>query len=184
MPINVKCSNPACGQTLRAKDEHAGRQGKYPACGSIMAIPLSENTTVVRDDNMMRYLGKTEPTAPTGQSRIIEDYDIRVCPFCAETIKAAAIKCRFCGSILESTQLPNVTPIATNLSSIKGSFICPNPKCSYVGEPSREPKGSSMMALLLLCLGLIPGLLYCVFASGYRYKCPKCGLVLRTDIVR
>ena len=115
---------------------------------------------------------------------ITEDDGTRVCPFCAETIKAAAIKCRFCGSMLESTQLPNPTPEATGLSSEKGSFICPNPKCSYVGEASREPKGSWGAALLLLLLGLIPGLLYCVFASGYRYTCPRCGLVLRTDVVR
>lgn len=30
----------------------------------------------------------------------INQDDVRNCPFCAETIKAAAIKCRFCGSNL------------------------------------------------------------------------------------
>ena len=38
---------------------------------------------------------------------------LRACPQCAETIKAAAQKCRHCGSRVEPLQAQNVTP-ATN----------------------------------------------------------------------
>ena len=31
----------------------------------------------------------------------VDEGDTRTCPFCAETIKSAAIKCRFCGSAIE-----------------------------------------------------------------------------------
>lgn len=39
MPIKAKCPNPDCGKVLTAKDEHAGKKAKCPACGGIVQFP-------------------------------------------------------------------------------------------------------------------------------------------------
>lgn len=42
-----------------------------------------------------------------GRERNLPDYpDEKICPFCAETIKFAAMKCKHCGSTLEPTATP------------------------------------------------------------------------------
>lgn len=102
MSITVTCPNPDCGRTIRAKDDYAGRQVKCPACGRVVAIPYSPR--IVQDDDVPGFLGETAPsaTAPARERRA--DDETKVCPFCAETIKAAALKCKHCGSMLTDTQ--------------------------------------------------------------------------------
>lgn len=60
-------------------------------------------------------------------------------------------------------------------------MICPNPNCGYQGQPNREPRGNRAVLLVLLFLCVLPGALYALLASGYRYKCPKCGLQVAAD---
>ena len=60
-------------------------------------------------------------------------------------------------------------------------MICPNPNCGYRGKPKRKARGSVLVGLLLLCFFLLPGILYFIFKSGYRYSCPKCGLQIAAD---
>jgi hypothetical protein len=56
MPISLKCS---CGQSLRAKDELAGKKAKCPACGSIQNVPEPEYE-LVEDEEVF----DVEPVEP------------------------------------------------------------------------------------------------------------------------
>jgi hypothetical protein len=60
-------------------------------------------------------------------------------------------------------------------------IICPNPNCGYKGWPLRRARGSIIVGLCLLCFFLLPGVLYFMLKSGYRYLCPNCGLQIATD---
>lgn len=62
-----------------------------------------------------------------------------------------------------------------------GDIICPNGNCGYTGAAQRRARGSIVVGLLLCCCFLLPGILYFMFMSGYRYYCPKCGIQLGND---
>jgi hypothetical protein len=59
---------------------------------------------------------------------------------------------------------------------VNNHIICSNVNCGYKGEAKKSSKGSILIALFLLCLFIIPGVLYLIFCSGSRYYCPKCSL--------
>jgi len=61
------------------------------------------------------------------------------------------------------------------------TIICPNPNCGYKGQPRRQTRGSVIVGLFLCCLFLLPGILYFMFKSGYRYLCPRCGMQIASD---
>ena len=60
-------------------------------------------------------------------------------------------------------------------------MICPNVNCGYKGEAKKTARGSTAVGLLLCCFFLLPGILYFMFKSGYRYSCPKCGMQISAD---
>ncbi len=69
-------------------------------------------------------------------------------------------------------------------AKLTGKFFCPNPNCDYAGEVRREPRGSQTLGCLLLVLGILPGIIYMIFASGYKYYCPKCYEHLGSELFR
>jgi len=178
MSIQFTCA--VCGKRLTAPNAAAGKPGKCSNCGELLKIPALSSAPARAEISPITCV--SNPSAPvksgaTGDNQKKGTGDAtKQCPFCAETIKAAATRCRFCGSILK----PKLEAVPLK----QGEIVCPNPNCNYCGKPQREAKGSLFVAITLMLFFLLPGILYLVFASGYRYKCPQCGLVLRTDLVQ
>ena len=51
-------------------------------------------------------------------------------------------------------------------------------RCGYAGAPHTSSHGgpSGCLLILLLCIGIVPGLLYLVFTSTTKMRhCPQCG---------
>lgn len=59
-------------------------------------------------------------------------------------------------------------------------IICPNPNCGYQGEATIHNKCSTGTLVILLLLGLVPGLIYIIACGGFNnVVCPKCGIKIR-----
>lgn len=61
------------------------------------------------------------------------------------------------------------------------TIICPNQNCGFKGRPQRKARGSLIVGLALCLCFLLPGVIYLMLKSGYRYLCPKCGLQIASD---
>lgn len=54
----------------------------------------------------------------------------------------------------------------------KGQIKCPF--CHKVVKPEKKAKGDTGTAVILLALGIIPGVIYIAKNSGYVMRCPEC----------
>ena len=54
-------------------------------------------------------------------------------------------------------------------------IICPNPNCGYQGKGKQVGGSNGCLLIILLCLGILPGILYLLWAPKKGVVCPKCG---------
>ena len=59
------------------------------------------------------------------------------------------------------------------------TMACPNPGCGYKGKPRKKENFSALLCIILLCCGVVPGILYLLVPWGCRYFCPKCGIEIK-----
>lgn len=111
MTIEFHC--PHCDKLLRTPDDKAGVQAKCPGCGETVTVPAPAARQEAADFDEM--FGGPPPAermpagadSESGQSAEVEDSsaadETKNCPMCGAAIKAAAVRCRFCGENLLPT---------------------------------------------------------------------------------
>ena len=105
MTIDFNC--PHCDKSLKTSEDKAGRQAKCPGCGEVIAIPETRETGA---DSTLRGQAVEEESFNKPAKLPTTPGDTRPCPACGEQIKAAAIRCRFCGEVFQSSEAARGRP--------------------------------------------------------------------------
>jgi DNA-directed RNA polymerase subunit RPC12/RpoP len=118
MPIEFSC--PHCQKPLSTTEDKAGRSAKCPGCGERVTVPqpgaqssapsIEEDWEVPPEEPRSSLSRQSSRSRSASVSSEDGDQERQPCPMCGELIRAAAVKCRYCGELLEDTLDEGVSP--------------------------------------------------------------------------
>jgi hypothetical protein len=106
----------------------------------------------------------------------LPDDDERKCPFCAETIKRVALKCRHCGELLGDPNSPGVFRQGKRVVISRTTAL--PPRCVKTNEPTerhltRQLSWHTPLAYLGLFLGILPYIIVAMMVrKTHRLRVP------------
>lgn len=98
MPTTIDCQ---CGKKLKIPDHLAGKKVKCPGCGDIFAVPSHPPLSPLEPD-VSPVIEKPQPAVPVSSPST--NRAMTSCPFCGETVLAAAEKCEHCQEMLNGQE--------------------------------------------------------------------------------
>ena len=152
-------SDVAEGLVKRDDDIGKSPDGPWTVARKVKGLFPSEEASAIRDE-------------PAGQ----ESISLKPCPFCAEKIQAAAIKCKHCGEFQNKPQLINAAKHKHQMKSQEFQGMGENPAitgcCPKCGKSEwRSHLGFILFTLASISFGILTPLFYLL---RRRWECISC----------